>query len=338
MTETTTTSGARPILVTGATGFIGRRLVALLRDHGRSVRTFVLPNEPIPDEWDSSVCIEYGDISDRQAVENAVEGVAAVVHLAAVVGDWGPESLFQRVTVDGTQHVFTAAEKLAIPVVLASSIVVYGHRLGRQVCDENTPHGRPFGPYGRAKQAQESMARNFIDRKNADIRIVRPGNVYGPGSGPWVNEAIKLLLAGSPALIDGGHQNAGLAYVDNVVDVFFRALKMDEARGQVFNACDAEPITWAGYFTDLAAIAGAATPRSVPGVIAWPLATTIELVWKLLGKTERPALTREALNLISSDHNVPNEKARTMLNHRPLKSYAEGVAEIAASLAKTRPA
>jgi nucleoside-diphosphate-sugar epimerase len=308
--------------------------VASLRDHGYSIRAFVLPNEPIPGEWDSSLCIEYGDISDRQAVENAVEGAAGVVHLAAVVGDWGPESLFQRVTVDGTQHVFTAAEKLAIPVVLASSIVVYGHRLGRQVCDEDTPHGRAFGPYGRAKQAQETLARKFIDRKGADIRIVRPGNVYGPGSGPWVNEAIRLLLAGSPALIDGGHQNAGLAFVDNVVDVFFRALKMNEARGEVFNACDAEPITWAGYFTDLAAIAGAPAPKSIPGVIAWPLATTIEFVWKILGKTERPALTREALNLISSDHDVPNDKARRLLNHRPLKSYAEGIAEIAASLAK----
>ena len=327
-----------PILVTGATGFIGRRLVARLRNKGHSIRALVLPNDSLPPEWDASVCISHGDISDRKAVENAVDGAAGIVHLAAVVGDWGPESLFQRVTVDGTQLVFKAALKRNIPVVLASSIVVYGDLLGRQECDEDTPHGRAFGPYGRAKQAQETIARNYIEREGADIRVVRPANVYGPGSGPWVYEVAKLLRVGSPALINGGHQNAGLAYVDNVVDVLCRALTMDVARGEVFNACDAEPVTWLRYLTDLATVIGAPAPKSVPGVIAWPLATMMELVWKLLRKTERPALTREALNLVSSNHRVPNDKAMKMLGHRPLKSYAEGIAEIAASLVEAGPA
>jgi len=331
MTMTAATAGA-PILVTGATGFIGRRLVASLREHDFEVRALVLPSESPPGEWDSSVCIVHGDISDRQAVTYAIDGVAGIVHLAAVVGDWGPEALFQRVTVDGTQFVFKAALKRNIPVVLASSIVVYGDRLGRQVCDENTPHGRPFGPYGRAKQAQETIARNLVEKEGADIRVVRPGNVYGPGSGPWVQEAAKILLSGSPALVDGGLQNAGLAYVDNVADVLFRALVVDAARGQVFNACDGDPVTWAGYFSDLAELVGANAPKSVPGMIAWPLATAMEAIWKVLRRRDRPALTREALNLISSDHKVPGDKAREVLGHKPLQNYSEGMEAIASSL------
>ncbi|MGI9265398.1 MAG: NAD-dependent epimerase/dehydratase family protein [Gammaproteobacteria bacterium] len=335
MRMTAATAGA-PILVTGATGFIGRRLVARLREHDFEVRALVLPGESPPAEWDSSVCIVHGDISDRQAVNYAVDGVAGVVHLAAVVGDWGPESLFQRVTVDGTQFVFKAALQRHIPVVLASSIVVYGDRLGRQVCDENTPHGRPLGPYGRAKQAQETIARNLVDRECADIRVVRPGNVYGPGSGPWVNEAAKILLSGSPALIDGGRQNAGLAYVDNVADVLFRALVEDSARGETFNACDADSVTWADYFSDLAEIVGAAAPKSVPRFIAWPLVTAMEVTWRLLRISDRPALTREALNLISSDHKVPNKKAKGLLGHRSLIDYTQGMSEVASSLDQSR--
>jgi len=315
------------VLVTGATGFIGSRLVSRLLADGREVRALVLTGEPVPEGWDD-VDVVYGDIAEPADVRQAVSGVDRVFHLAAVVGDWGPEALFHRVTVDGTRHLLSAADEHGARVVLASSIVVYGHRLGRQCCDEDTPHGRPYGPYSRAKQAQEVLAREWVGR-GADIRIVRPANVYGVGSRNWVDEAIGVLVSGAPSLVGSGAQDAGLVHVENVVDVMLRAASARASAGSIYNACDESGVSWHRYFHDLAKIAGAAPPRSVPAWLAWPLAGSMELVWRMARSRRRPALTREALHLISSNHVVPSARAREQLGHQSLVDYQAAMKDIA---------
>lgn len=318
-----------PALVTGAAGFIGNRLVRRLREMAVPVRALLLPAEPVPSGWDRGVAIVRGDIADHQSVQAAVAGCATVFHLAAVVGDWGPEHLFRKVTVEGTGHVFDAAAARGARVVLASSIVVYGHRLGTERCQEQIPMGRPYGPYSRSKQAQEIMARERIAAAGCDIRIVRPANVYGPGSRPWVDETTRLLLQNKPVLIDGGSQNAGLVYVDNVVDVMIRAAGDAASTGDVFNACDELAVTWSEYFSDLAHLVGARAPRSVPGWVAWPLATAMEASGRLARLESRPPLTREAVHLVSAHHQVPATRAREQLGHRVLVDYGEGLEAVA---------
>jgi nucleoside-diphosphate-sugar epimerase len=322
----------RPALVTGAGGFIGSRLVSRLREAGQPVRALLLPAEPVPAAWDEDVEIIRGDITDTSARSRAADGAGSVFHLAAVVGDWGPEALFRRVTVEGTRGMLEVAARNRSRFVLASSIVVYGHRLGREPCVEALPHGRAFGPYGRSKQAQERLARDWLDR-GTDVRIVRPANVFGPGSRVWVDEVIRLLRTGTPTLIDGGRGNAGLVHVDNVVDILVRAAS-DRARpGDVFNACDELVVSWRRYFSDLAALAKTRPPRSLPSWLAWPLASTMEPLWRLARSAKRPPLTREALQLVSSDHRVPAERAREVLGHGSLLDYSQamdGLSEYAA--------
>jgi nucleoside-diphosphate-sugar epimerase len=318
-----------PILVTGATGFIGRHLMRRLLSGGAHVRALVLSGEPTPTEWEAAVEIVRGDIRDPEAAKAAAPGCQLVFHLAAVVGDWGPEELFRQVTIDGTRYLLDAAAETKARVVLASSIVVYGDRLGRSRCDEESGPGRAYGPYSRSKQAQEKMAMQLVESAGCDIRIVRPANVYGPGSRPWVDEVTKLLRAGKPTLISGGMQNAGLVYVDNVVEVMVRAAGAAAGPGDVFNACDELPVTWAHYLGDLARLVGAPPPRSVPGWLAWPLATAMEQGGRILGLESRPPLTREAVHLVSSDHDLPMDRARNQLGYRKLVNYEQGLAAVA---------
>lgn len=324
-----------PVLVTGATGFIGARLVSRLRADGQQVRALVLPGDPVPAEWDSDVEVIPGDIAEPADVRRAITGAERVFHLAAVVGDWGPETLFRRVTVEGTRHLLAIAGEHDAQVILASSIVVYGDRLGRQRCDEEAPHGKPYGPYSRAKQMQEVLAHEQIDR-GADIRIVRPANVYGAGSRNWVDEVIRVLASGAPTLVDGGVQDAGLVHVENVVDVMLRAASERAAAGMVFNACDELGVSWKQYFSDLATASGASRPGSVPGWLAWPLATVMERIWRMVGSRSRPALTREAIHLISSNHRVPATRAREQLGHKRLLDYDAAMDEIAGYLQQAR--
>jgi 2-alkyl-3-oxoalkanoate reductase len=326
-------TGVRRVLVTGAGGFIGRKLVARLMDDGWQVRALALPDERM-EGFSPAVEIVRGDVTDPASIGQAMSGMTGLVHLAAVVTDWAPRAMFEKITVGGTRNVLTAAAP-GTRVVLVSSIVAYGDALGREVCDEDHPFGRPQGNYGWSKQQQETIAWELAKQRNLQVTIVRPANVYGPGSKPWVHDLAAQLRSGLPSIISGGKQNAGLCHVDNVVDVLARALSRQEAVGRTYNACDGSDVTWEQYLRDLAKLLGAAPPKSIPWIAAKIGAYGYEAVWSLLGKKGRPALTHEALNLVGSHHRVPIDRARRELGYTPKVSYEVGlktVAEYVASI------
>jgi nucleoside-diphosphate-sugar epimerase len=327
---------ADPILVTGATGFIGRRLVRTLLGAGHRPRALVLPSDAIPIEWGERVEVRRGDVTRRADVAAAVRDTATVFHLAAVVGDWAPSEAFQAVTVRGTEHVLGEAAARGARVVLVSSVTVYGDAIARAVCEEERPHGRAAGAYGRAKQEQERIAHRLEASLGLKVTVVRPTNVYGPASGPWVDTAVELLRRRAPALVGGGEQNAGLAYVDNVAELCIAAAATPVAIGRAYNACDGDDVSWRRYFTDLAALAGAPPPRSIPRFAAAAAAHVLERAYHVLGRRARPPITREALNLVGSDLRVPNERARRELGWAPRVSYAQGMQSVGEYLAVKR--
>jgi nucleoside-diphosphate-sugar epimerase len=323
-----------PIVVTGATGFIGRRLLRRLLDEGYHPRALVLPGDPVPIEWGDRVEVVEGDVSKAAQVARGLEGASTVIHLAAVVGDWGEEELHRRVTVRGTDNVLTEAARQRAHAVLISSVVVYGDRAGRIICHEGQPMGRALGPYSRAKQEQERIAQHLEEQRSLKVTIVRPTNVFGPGS-IWVDQAVEQLKAGLPCLIGGGRMCAGLTYVDNVVELVLLAAGTPAAVGRCYNANDDNGVTWLRYFTELAELAGTPPPKTIPKIAATLGAVGAESAWRLLKKEGRPPLTREALNLVGSDLRVPIDKARQELGYVPRVSFAEGMKEVARYLATT---
>ncbi|HOG83018.1 MAG TPA: NAD-dependent epimerase/dehydratase family protein [Smithellaceae bacterium] len=319
---------AQPVLVTGATGFIGSRVVHKLLQNGIAVKILALPGEVVPVEWSHNVEIVYGSISDAQAVEKAAAGAKTIIHLVAIVTDWGDEKKYWEFTVEGSRKIFEGAVKNNSRVVLASSIVVYGDKIYSQSCPEETLYGKTFGPYSRTKQAQEKLAWDYYKNKDMRLTVVRPANVYGPRSGPWLHDVIHVLQSGSPGLISGGNMNAGLAYVDNVADILILAASADVAIGRAYNASDGLNVTWKQYFSDIAGIIGAKSPKSIPRPIASCGAVFLEALWKFFGIEKRPLITREALNLIGSDNRIPIDRVRNELGYTPQVSYAEGLKHI----------
>ncbi len=300
-----------------------------LRQEGYRPRAFVRPTTALPQEWPHDAEVIRGDIAQATRVSAAAENAKTVFHLAAVVDDWGSPELHERVTVRGTENVLGEASRVGARVVLASSVVVYGERIGRGVCDEQQPLGKALGPYSRSKQAQEQLAYQLEGSRGLKVTIVRPTNIYGPNCVPWVDKAIEELHKGSPMLVDGGRLAAGLTYVDNVVDVFVRAAERPGTIGRVYNASDDHGITWLRYFTELAALCGSAPPRSIPRSIARAAAFALDKGFRLVGVTERPPLTLEALNLVGSHHRVPIDRAIQELGYTPPVSYAEGMQAVA---------
>jgi 2-alkyl-3-oxoalkanoate reductase len=326
-------------LVTGATGFIGRRLVARLRGAGESVRALALPGEPVePIAELKGAEIVRGDVTDRDAIARAVRGVERVYHLAAVVGDWGAEETFEAVNVGGTENVYAAARDSRIErLVMVSSVVVYGWQLHTSVCDEDLPPGEPSGAYSRTKQRSEWVALAHHARGDFELVVVRPGNVYGAGSPLWVNEVASRARRRQLLLIDGGSGDAGIVYVDNVVDVIARAGEVAEAAGRIYNAHDAQGVSWRRYFGDIAHLVGAPPPKlSVPHRVAMGAARAMELGWKLGRARSRPLLTRDAVTILSQRAPVPIERARHDLGYDVPVKYEQALEAVGRSLGARR--
>jgi nucleoside-diphosphate-sugar epimerase len=306
------------VLVTGGAGFLGRVLVAqILRQTGWRVRVLALPKEAVPGEWADRtawagrVQVLRGDITSPMDVDAAVRGCRQVFHLAALVGDAGTDAQHERVTVGGTLHVFDAAARYHAQVLLTTSICTYGDAIQRGPCAEDQAWGAGQGPYGRAKQGQERLAQAFMQH-GGEVCVVRPANIVGPGSGPWLLDAARALRQGLPALIGGGQGHAALTVVDNVAAFMLLAARTGRGWGQAFNIEDDLPVTWARYFNDLAAMMGVQAPRSIPRALAYAGAAVAEPVWRKLWPRQRPPVTREALNLIAWDSHFPTDRARAL--------------------------
>jgi UDP-glucose 4-epimerase len=214
------------VLITGGLGFIGAWTARVVLERGHDVRTFDVHGEralfdAIAGERGAAAEHRTGDITDGAAVDAAVEGCDAVVHLAAVLIPTARKDplLGARINVLGTLHVFEAAKRAGVRgVAYASSAAVFGARDGI--------HPEPRTHYGAYKLCNEGNARAYWD--DAGIRSVglRPSTAYGPGREIGVTAdptlAMRAAAEGRPYTIRFTGAT-GMDYVEDVATIFARA-------------------------------------------------------------------------------------------------------------------
>jgi nucleoside-diphosphate-sugar epimerase len=235
------------ILVTGATGFIGGRLVeylvsychanvrALVRNYGKAVRIARLPVQLVP-----------GDLMNLDSLRGAAAGCVVVFHCAAGIS--GEDDERRAATVDGTRNMLEAASEAGVKrFVHISSAAVYGPDPGPWV-DETTPLVRSGNLYADAKLEADQMVARFGVEKGLPVVILRPTIVYGPGSGAWTISPVNRLLSGTLELIDGGQGLANQVYVDDVVQAMLLAAVRPEAVGEAFVISNGTAVTWKAFF------------------------------------------------------------------------------------------
>lgn len=291
-----------PVLVIGASGFLGGRLVErLVLERRARVRVIVrrvmgaAPLARLPIE------VRVGDILDSRTVAAAADGCAVVFNCAK--GKGGDLALRRAVDVIGVRNVVEAARYAGARVVHVSTLAVY--QLPREgTVDEGTPDAPRGDVYADAKLEGERLALDLGARGGVPVAVLQPTVVYGPNAGVHGTEIFEELRTSRAILVDGGMGVCNAVYVDDVVSALLLAATADRAPGERFLISGPDHPTWRDFFSAFERMLGMCRTVSLSESEAlalwrqsqrrpWLLPEALHAAWEDRGLRDRLLATRE---------------------------------------------
>ncbi len=320
------------VLVTGASGFLGKHLVQKLAARGDEVRALVWPPGTRSTLQNLPVTMLEGDIQNANLVMQAAKGNDVVFHCAGKVDDWGSRNEFYRVNVDGTRNMLEASRVAGVKhFIHISSLVVLGVPETAPV-DETMPYTtKPFNPYMETKLVSEKLVLEYHNEYKLPVTIIRPGILWGPGDTSIFPRLERLASTGLMIFkIGTGNNVLCLSYVPNLVDALLLAADVENPDCQIYHITDEEKITSGDYFSALTKTIGAKQPTiPTPFFSLYIAASLFELGAKLLRSSRSPLLTRYGLYLWGCTFIVNLSKAKKQLGYQQRVFFNEGMQQLA---------
>lgn len=319
------------VLVTGATGLLGHRLVSALSRCGASVVALVRDRSRVSPELERQAEIVCGDMRDRAAIAAAMRDVSVVYNCAAVTTNRSPWKNHYETNVLGTQTVLEEAWKAGVQrVVHISSVIVYG--LGKQPGNRRVLESDGYSNridrwdhYMRSKIEADRRALEFGRRTGLSVTVLRLGILYGPGGG---TSAAKGLTQLGPLrfVIGSGSNRLPFTFVDNAVDCLLLSAITPAATGNAFNLVDEPQIRMRDFLGKVTEATGERC-LLVPAPSAPLVAAGKALEWRsyLVKAQSAPRLSSFVVRSACRDLQYDTEKARTLLGWRAPYSTEEGI-------------
>jgi nucleoside-diphosphate-sugar epimerase len=328
------TQGER-VFVTGGSGFLGRALIAALRERGSAVRALARSDKAAEAVSAAGAEPVAGDLDDERALREGMQGCAVVYHAAAKVELWGRREDYLHVTVGGTERVIAAARAARVPrLVHVSTEAVLAGGAPLVGVDERTPlPARPVGLYPLSKGMAEQRALAANGPELATV-VVRPRFIWGRGDSVLLPGLVAAMRSGAWFWFGGGRHRTSTCHVRNVCAGLLLAAERGRG-GEIYFLSDGEPQRFRDFVTRMVRTQFVEPPaREAPLWFGDLLARVGEWLWQEFPIGGEPPLTRTAMNLFFREVTVSDAKARSELGYRPVVTVEQGLAELAGAGAR----
>ncbi|MDR0351971.1 MAG: NAD-dependent epimerase/dehydratase family protein [Opitutaceae bacterium] len=335
--KTSIPQSASPALVTGGTGFLGRRIVGRLLAQGRPVT--ILARHAAPDLAARGARFITAALDDTAALRDACAGIHTIFHLAAKVGVWGRHDDFYRANVLGTRALLASARAHGARTFVHTSTpsVVYD---GRDLAgaDETLPlTTRCPSPYPLTKAAAE---REVLAADSPALRTValRPHLIWGDGDPHLVPRVLAQARRGRLRIVGRGRNRVDMVHVENAADAHLLAEAVlsrpgSPCAGKAYFITNGEPVLlWDWINRLLVALGEKPVERRIPLSAASAIGACCEAAWRVLPLRGEPPMTRFVAAELAKDHWFDTTAARRDLGYTPRISMTEGTAALIAHL------
>ena len=307
------------VAITGGTGFIGKKLVARLLEHGNTVR--LLTRNPDFSRKSTLLEVYECDLVTAEIAElsSMLDGVEVLYHCAGQLHD---SSIMKALHVDATRKLTEAAARRVAHWVQLSSVGVYGPVAEGTVTEESTPN--PVGQYEMTKAESDKIVVDAANHGGFSYSILRPSNVFGAGMS-------NQSLFGMIAMIDKGlffyigkpGASANYIHVNNVTEGLIRCGTLPSAIGKIFNLSDHR--TMEHFVGSISDALGRTPPQlRIPRAIA-------QLAGNTLGKLPGFPLTRSRVHALANYSHYPISRIQQQLGYQHIVSMEEGLKELVAA-------
>lgn len=309
---------AERVFITGAGGFIGRALAERYRARGTEVLGVDLVADPAND-------VVAGDIGEAGPWQLHAAGCDLVVHTAAAVTMRHDDRAgVHRANVVGTRNALEAAERAGARFLHLSTVVVFGTDFPDGV-DERFPPATTGLPYGDTKVAAESLVQQAMLERRAEVVIVRPADVYGPGSRAWATIPTEMLRRRQLLLPAMGRGVFSPVFVDDLVEGIVLAGDAADAAGQILTLSGGTGVATKDFFAMHARVAGRRLPLS-------PTGPAMALARARQAFPGDPDVSVHAVRYLCRGGTYSIEKARRLIGFEPRVELADGLARTEAWL------
>lgn len=324
------------VLVTGASGFIGKHLVSRLLKDGYSVRALV--RDSTRADWAKDIEVVQGDVEDLQAMILAAAGMTTVFHLAGRAHDLTEvredASLYRAVNVQGTQNVLEGAVAGGVKqFVFISSVKAMGEETSGCVDEASKP--APVTEYGQSKLAAEKLVFEYGRKNNIHVTCLRPPLVYGPGNKGNLCRMISAIERGIfPPLPLSGNRRS-MVHVANLVEAAILAATHPSANGQCYIVSDEKAYPTRDLYDMICQGLGRKVPRwHIPLIMLKVLGREGDMIGGITGK--RFIFNSDALEKLIGSAWYSSEKISRELGYHPSVNFEDALPELIACYLKER--
>jgi nucleoside-diphosphate-sugar epimerase len=317
------------VLVTGGGGFLGSAIIDKLIKAGYEVTSFSRSEHENIKGFGAGFI--QGDLKIAEQVSEAVYGMDAVIHTAAMVGYWGKYDDFYDVNVNGTKNIVHACRKMGIRnLVHTSSPSVIFDGKDMKGPDETVPYPAKYDTfYSKTKAIAE---RYLLSSNDTELRTLslRPHLIWGPGDTHIIPGLIERAKQGKMIRVGDGKNIADMVYVDNAADAHILALealeKNPNSRGRPYFITNGEPRNVWDFIEEILKAAGLGPiKRSVPAGPALAYGALLETYYKVFRKGKEPPLSRFLVKELITSHWYDISAARKELGYEPKVTMDEGL-------------